>query len=132
LSVSLRLVIFHTDNTYLLGTCPLGLVKKERPVCIATSWKAVKCPRSFLSLQNNLLQIIKYKLCYFYWFFKGEALFIILQITKWCINSRISFLLSVTTKKLFSIVFSSFFYHLSTVMSELSLTYKLNEFNNKS
>jgi hypothetical protein len=60
LSVSPRLVIFPTDNTYLLGTCPLGLVKKERPVCIATSWKAVIVPVRFFTLGYTIYNCVKH------------------------------------------------------------------------
>ena len=63
MSASLRLIIFPTDYTYLLGTCPLGLVKKERPVCIATSWKAVIVSVRFFSLHHlQLCQTSAWKL----------------------------------------------------------------------
>ena len=58
MSVSPRLVIFPTDNTYLLGTCSRGLVKKERPVCIATSWKAVIVPVHFFPLGYTIYNCV--------------------------------------------------------------------------
>jgi hypothetical protein len=61
LSVSPRLAIFLTDNTYmyLLGTCPS---KKKRLVCIAMSWKAVIVPVRFFPLGYTIYNCVKHAL----------------------------------------------------------------------
>ena len=73
---------------------------------------------------NNLLQIIKYKLRYFYWFFltkMADELFEKLKI-RLLGHIRVKLQFQVLTEEILSIVFNSFVYHNSTVKSELYLS----------
>ena len=57
MSASPRLVIFPTDSTYLLGTCPLGLVKKIETGMYRDELESCCCPCSFLSFRLRHLQL---------------------------------------------------------------------------